>query len=206
MRGSLIHPFTLSPLHKPMTLGRFFLIVLLVGSGYHYWNSHKIRAPAVGVTASLNHDWNAYGYNITALEKFTFEARVLGTEHYSMDREADLAPVDLALGWGPMANPTVIEQVKISQSNRFYHWHVDQFPIPRRDIEINSANMHMVPASADVERALRAIRPGVKVSFSGYLIEARAPDGWRWKSSLTREDTGAGACELVWVEKITGSN
>ena len=123
-----------------------------------------------------------------------------------MDREAELAPVDLALGWGPMANPTVIEQVKISQSNRFYHWHVDQFPIPRRDIEVNSANMHMVPASADVERALRAIRPGVKVSFSGYLIEARAPDGWRWKSSLTREDTGAGACELVWVEKITGSN
>ena len=30
----------------------------------------------------------------------------------------------------------------------------------------------------------------------------RAPDGWRWRSSLTREDTGAGACELVWVERI----
>jgi len=26
------------------------------------------------------------------------------------------------------------------------------------------------------------------------------PDGFAWRSSLTREDTGAGACELVYVE------
>ena len=43
------------------------------------------------------------------------------------------------------------------------------------------------------------------LTFSGYLIEARAPDGWRWRSSLTREDTGAGACELVWVEQIAAN-
>ena len=85
---------------------------------------------------------------------------------------------------------------------RFYHWHTDDFPIPRREIEVNSANMHMVPASADVERVLNSVKPGQHITFSGYLIEARGPDGWRWKSSLTREDTGAGACELVWVEKI----
>ena len=101
-----------------------------------------------------------------------------------------------------MANPAVADKVSISQSNRFYYWHVDQFPIPRREIEINSANMHMVPANAEVERTLQSIRPGQHVTFSGYLIEARAPDGWHWKSSLTREDTGAGSCELVWVEKI----
>ena len=63
--------------------------------------------------------------------------------------------------------------------------------------------MHMVPASADVERALKSIVPGQQVTFSGYLIEARAADGWHWRSSLTREDTGAGACELVWVERIS---
>ena len=150
----------------------------------------------------LFRSWNAYGHRIIALEKFNFEARVLGTERYSMDREAQLAPIDLALGWGPMANPSVIDKVTITQSNRFYYWHVNEFPIPRRDIEVNSANMHMVPANADVERVLNSVKPGQQISFSGYLIEARAPDGWRWRSSLTREDTGAGSCELVWVEKI----
>ncbi len=185
-----------------MTLGRLLLIAAVAIGGYQYWHTHKSHAPAVGVVASMDHEWSANGYRIIPLEEFNFEARVLHTEHYSMDREAQLAPVDLALGWGPMANPAVLEKVSISQSNRFYYWHVDEFPIPRRDIETHSANMHMVPATAEVERALNSVRPGQHVTFSGYLIEARAPDGWRWKSSLTREDTGAGACELVWVEKL----
>ena len=104
-----------------------------------------------------------------------------------------------------MARPEVIDKIKFSQSNRFYYWHVDEFPIPRRDIEVNSANMHMVPASAEVERTLRAIRPGQSVAVSGYLIEALAPDGWRWRSSLTREDTGAGACEIMWIEELASA-
>lgn len=188
-----------------MRLGRFALIAALAVGGCQYWNTHKTIAPAVGVTASIDHPWNAYGYQITPLQKFDFEAVVLRAEHYSMDREAQLAPVDLALGWGPMANPAVIDKVKITQSGRFYYWHVDAFPIPRRDIEVNSANMHMVPANAEVERTLRSIHSGQRVTFAGYLIEARAADGWRWRSSLTREDTGAGACELIWVEKIAAN-
>ena len=188
-----------------MRLGRFALIAAIAVGGCQYWNTHKTIAPAVAATASMDHAWTAYGYQITPLQKFNFEAVVLRTEHYSMDREAQLAPVDLALGWGPMANPAVIDKVKISQSGRFYYWHVDAFPIPRREIEVNSANMHMVPANAEVERTLRSIHSGQRVTFAGYLIEARAPDGWHWRSSLTREDTGAGACELIWVEKIAAN-
>jgi hypothetical protein len=41
------------------------------------------------------------------------------------------------------------------------------------------------------------------VIVRGYLVEARGADGWRWRSSLTREDTGAGACELIWVESVS---
>ena len=188
-----------------MTMGRWLLVAVLAAGGYQYWHSHKLIAPAVGVASSMDRAWSAYGHQIIALEKFNFEARVLRAEHYSMDRGAQLAPVDLALGWGPMANPAVIDKMKITQSGRFYYWHVDQFPIPRRDIEVNSANMHMVPANAEVERTLRALHAGQRVTISGYLIEARAPDGWRWRSSLTREDTGTGACELVWVEKIAAN-
>jgi hypothetical protein len=185
-----------------VTLGRLFLIAVVAIGGYQYWHSHKSHAPAVGVITSIDREWSANGYRIIPLEKFDFDARVLRIEHYSMDRESQLAPIDLALGWGPMAAPAVLDKITISQSNRFYYWHVDEFPIPRREIETHSANMHMVPATAEVERTLNSIKPGQHVKFSGYLIEARAPDGWRWKSSLTREDTGAGACELVWVEKI----
>jgi hypothetical protein len=142
------------------------------------------------------------GYKITPLESFKIEARVLAAEHYSFGREADVSPVDLALGWGSMSDEAVLSKIKISQSNRFYYWHVDEFPIPRREIETQSANMHMIPADAQIEKTLKSIRPGQIVKLSGDLVQVNASDGWYWKSSLTREDTGAGACEVIYVKSV----
>ena len=142
------------------------------------------------------------GYEIEPLARFELEARVLRVERYRLDRGAGLAPVDLALGWGGMSDTAVLEKIQITQGTRFYYWQADVLPIPRRDIETQSANMHMVPADGLVARRLKDVRPGHIVKLSGYLIEARAPDGWRWRSSLSREDTGNGACELIWVERV----
>ncbi len=143
------------------------------------------------------------GYKITPLESFQIEARVLAAEHYSLGREADLSPVDLALGWGKMSDEAILKDIKISQSNRFYYWRVEEFPIPRREIETQSANMHMIPADAQIEKILKSIRPGQIVRLSGDLVQVNASDGWHWKSSLTREDTGNGACEIIYVKTIS---
>ena len=147
--------------------------------------------------------FNHNGYQITPLEDFSIEARVLAAKDYNFGREADLSPVDLALGWGSMSDEAVLKDIKISQSNRFYFWRVESFPIPRKDIETQSANMHMIPADSQVERTLKSVRPGQVVKLTGYLIEAKADDGWRWKSSLTRNDTGNGACEVVFVKTLS---
>ena len=141
-------------------------------------------------------------YTITPLASFQAAARVLGSKHYRLDREADLSPVDLALGWGPMADQVVLDNLLITQSGRFYHWRTEDFPIPRREIETNSANMHFIPASPAVEKQLKEIREGDRVRFKGYLVRIEADDGWRWVSSMTRNDTGSGACELILVDDI----
>jgi hypothetical protein len=142
-------------------------------------------------------------YRIVPLARFKVKARVLGSERYRFDREADLVPVDLALGWGPMSDSAVLEHIDIRQSERFYFWSVSRFPIPRRDIETHSANMHLIPATADVEDRIKGLREGDVISFGGFLVEVRSGDRWRWKSSLSRKDKGAGACELVWVEDLS---
>lgn len=142
------------------------------------------------------------GYTVRALAKFQARARVLSRKNYGSGREAELSPVDLALGWGPMSDEQILEKISISQSNRWYRWHVDDFPIPRREIERNSANMHFIPARREIERVLKDVKKGHLVEFSGYLVKVEAPDRWRWVSSLTRDDTGNHACELVWVEEF----
>ena len=102
-----------------------------------------------------------------------------------------------------MSDSAVLDKVEISQATRFYFWRVHEFPIPEREIIESSANMHLIPADDAVERAIRRTRVGDVVSFDGYLVEADLPNGGKWVSSLSRSDTGAGACELVWVENFS---
>ena len=187
-----------------------FFVVVLAGAWY-WWPYGPIQRPPGSVAAAAPRQTapeeppprlSKPGYEIQALARIELEARVLGVEHYRFDRGADLSPVDLALGWGRMSDSAVLDRITISQSGRFYHWRTVQYPIPRQEIETSSANMHMVPANEAVARQLSGVRRGHVVRLGGYLIEARGADGWRWRSSLTRTDTGNGACELIWLERL----
>ena len=62
--------------------------------------------------------------------------------------------------------------------------------------------MHMVPADAYVRRQLDKIRPGDIVQAEGMLIDIDHPSGFRWRTSLTREDTGGGSCEIFYLERL----
>lgn len=141
-------------------------------------------------------------YRVTPLARFQVAGRVLGAKRYRSGREAELSPIDLALGWGPMADPGILRAIDVTQGSRFYHWHVDTFPIPRRDIEQHSANMHLIPVNDEIARRLAEVREDQQVRFKGYLVNIEAQDGWRWRSSLTRKDRGAGACEVVLVDML----
>lgn len=189
---------------------RLFLVVLIAWGAYSWWNSRPvsygpgIAAPWPPLQSEIYNasSFDYKGYRITPLAQFSTEARVLAHENYWMGRETDISRTDLALGWGRMSDKSVLQQIDIDQANRFFHWHVKQFPIPQREIETSSANMHLIPASDEIENKLDHVRVGQIVRLRGYLVQVAASDGWRWISSLTREDTGGGACELVWVEEL----
>jgi hypothetical protein len=46
------------------------------------------------------------------------------------------------------------------------------------------------------------VKPHDRVRVAGKLVEVHADDGWQWRSSLSRTDTGASACELLWLERL----
>ncbi len=142
------------------------------------------------------------GYQITPLAEFQLKGKILSREDYSFGRESDLSPIDLALGWGTMSDEAILDKIDISQSGRWYRWRVQEFPIPRKAIETQSANMHMVPANDLVEDLLGMTKQGQIIELTGYLIRVDSDDGWHWQSSITRNDTGARACELIFVESF----
>jgi hypothetical protein len=142
-------------------------------------------------------------FELTPLADFSLEARVLSRADYRLGTESELSPTDLAVGWGRMSDSAVIAQLDISQSARFYSYRWNQEPpIPAREIMLSSANMHLIPADPGVAAAIARVRVGELIALRGHLVEVRREDGWRWRSSLRRDDSGAGACELVLVDSI----
>jgi hypothetical protein len=149
--------------------------------------------------------WRMGKYQVTALAAYEIRARVLHTESYWMDHGADLSPMDLAVGWGQMSDQSIVDQLEFWQGQRWYrYWpRKSALPVSADEMNAHSANMHMIPANDDMKSALRSVRVGNLVEMTGYLVQVDGPEGFTWRSSLSRTDTGAGACELFRVEKLT---
>jgi hypothetical protein len=128
--------------------------------------------------------------------EFSATVRILRREDYVLGELARLVPTDYAVGWGPMSDSRVLEDVQISQSNRFYYWHTEHWPVDRATIESHSANWHVIPDNAAVRAALGNVKRGSIVEFEGELVDIEGPEG-RMATSLSRSDTGAGACEVL---------
>lgn len=144
-------------------------------------------------------------HRITPRAGFAVEATVLGIERYRFGREAEVSPLDLALGWGPMADPAVYRALDISQSGRWYHyrWGPEGSPVPLETIIATSSNMHMIPATPEVAKRLAGLEKDRRIRLQGWLVDVETTEGYRWSTSLRRDDSGDGACEIVYVCEIT---
>ena len=141
-------------------------------------------------------------YTLNPVARFEARARVLSRADYRFDAEGGLAPIDLALGWGRMSDSNVLAAIEVTQAGRWYRYRYLDPPIPPDEMALSSANMHFIPADDAVARELARVRPGDLVELRGLLVDATRPDGWRWYTSRRRDDTGQGACELVYLETI----
>jgi hypothetical protein len=186
------------------------IIVIAASLAYLFWPEKVIQYPA-GVLAheqpfqkNLNENkvWQIDEFNFKALAEYKIKARVLSRNTFSVGKESKISPLDLVLGWGPMSDQSVIDRIQVTQRNRWYHWKTDSYPIPMNEIMLNSANVHIIPKDNTLEKTFNNVYKGSLIELKGYLVEVRTDDGWRWVSSLKRDDTGGGSCELFWVEEV----
>jgi hypothetical protein len=188
-----------------------WLFLLFLVAGVWFWQ-HEPEAKWRGIPAARDPVQSAANlppafphgdYTITPLARYEVKAVVLSRERYRNDPAAKLAPVDLALGWGPMSTAVVINDLSISQSGRWYEysWSGEE-PLAADQIAAHSANTHCLPATPEIRRQLLAIKRHDVVTLEGLLVEVAGPDGYRWRSSLSRTDTRGGACEVLWITRI----
>jgi len=196
---------------------RYLFIGLCAASvygGWHWWTAEREVRPPPGVLAPdqpvqvaaegdrrIAHDEHV----LHVRARFEVDARVLRKAIYRLDGGADIAPVDLGVGWGPMSDSAVVDALEFSQMGRFLYWKPRdpaRFPLAPEAVVRNAAQFHLIPATGTIEARLKRLRPGQRIGIRGYLVDVTGPRGFAWRTSLTRDDTGAGACEIVYVETL----
>jgi hypothetical protein len=194
---------------------KFFASLLVVGliwTGYAYLHRPITYAPGVLVASDPEQtllpdstDPIDYGsFHLKPLAHFALDARLLHRKIYRWDRQSALAPVDLAVGWGPLSDQAVLDRLDISQSMRFFWYEYrNPPPIAKEEIVSHATNLHIIPATREIASQCRSLRIGSLFHLSGELVEATGPNIGTWRSSLSRTDSGNGACELVWVEELS---
>ncbi|MGA2189840.1 MAG: hypothetical protein ABSH33_15005 [Steroidobacteraceae bacterium] len=190
---------------------KFALLAYVVWGGWNWWISRPVH-PAAGVLAAAEPDqgglrsprtYHVDRWTLTPRASYQITARILGVERYHFDFLSALIPEDLALGWGPMSDSRVLDNMQISQDHRFYFWRTSsRVDLPKDVIVSHSANTHVIPANPRVERELSRLRRGQVVTLTGLLVDGTRDDGAWIKTSLVRTDTGAGACEVMLVQDV----
>jgi len=147
-------------------------------------------------------------YRLLPIAEFKAKGLVLSIKDYRSDpneHRISLSPTDIALGWGPMANPAVLQNFRYYQDNRrFYYTNYQSYSEEAREIEadFHVANIHIIPSNANIAKALKNIQARDMVELQGELIAVYFKGQKVWESSLTRRDSGDGACEVLFLKKI----
>ena len=156
----------------------------------------------------------AAGYDITISFQYSYdiEALVISAKDYSGTSVGDkLAPKDLALAWGKVAEYNDKMDFHWRQSGRFYYWRLDSWDEVDKlggeaVIVEHSCNNHLIPADEIIMKQIKKIKAGDHIRLKGYLVNVTGNDGngrdfW-WNTSTTRSDSGSGACELIYVTSV----
>lgn len=152
--------------------------------------------------------WSRQGYAITltSLASYRLCGTVVHREDYSGDWNALVSPCDVAMAWGPLLQGDLYKRLSWSQSDRWYYWQYgSDFGHDNSFIARHSSNTHLIPADETLAQAARSLNTGDVAELMGDLVRVDAKRGddtrW-WISSTSRDDTGDGSCEVLYLKRL----
>lgn len=149
------------------------------------------------------------GGRMVGLADFSSEVLILRRERYDRgtteDPLSDYSPMDVVAGWGQAGRAAVRRPVHLAQGRRRYaFWYAGGPDVPKETSGFGSmtANWHLIPVDRSVGEKMEEIGSGDVVRLEGRLVRVRLRDGSWATSSLSRNDSGDGACEILLVEHV----
>jgi hypothetical protein len=153
-----------------------------------------------------------YQYELAPLYDYEINGLVVHRMDYtwfSLYKMDSIFPLDLCIMWGGDVKSGVYKNknLKFSQDSRFcrYSW--------RGNLKFNAnevSNNHILVKDKALENRLKSINAGDQIKIKGKLVNVSGqnigspgkydPENFKMKSSVRRNDTEAGACEIIYLE------
>lgn len=179
-----------------------------------------VRRGIAGIKEPIQNEASGYvekdiaGYEVSFYFQYSYEIEglVIHTKnYYGFGLANRLAPRDIGLAWGDVAEYNDKIDFNWRQSGRWLYWKVKSYdelePVgDESDVSMQSSNNHLIPADNSIKRKIKKIKKGDHIKIKGYLVNVDAENKkgkvFLWDTSTTRTDTGDGACEIIYVTDI----
>lgn len=153
------------------------------------------------------------GYTYTLTPRATYEISGLVVSQHRSDalfnlyHQADPGNIrDVCVVWGEAITNGSYRKVKFS-SGEFtcsFSWSGALTPPFKPE---KASNSHLIPANRAIARHIGSIRVGDQIRMTGLLVDYKVTregqDIFTRRTSLTRDDTGNGACEILYVTDLS---
>ncbi|MFA5831425.1 MAG: hypothetical protein WC878_06345 [Candidatus Paceibacterota bacterium] len=207
----------------------FFLFLLFLVVGFLGKDNYKNIIPdeanpeifrdpvqtSVASATPIEFQKDGFSYKLTPLYDYRISGlavhRLDYDNWYSLSRTDETFTTDICMLWGENLKSGAYKNktLTIDQDFRFClfsYWggqpiNNDQF-----------SNNHLIIRNEEIKKINAEISPGDQIRITGKLVNVEAyslgkvkkyePTKAKWTTSTTRNDSGAGACEIVYVEKI----
>lgn len=204
----------------------FFSLLLIFAVTFFTKNNYKnvddinpevLKEPfqiELGEKNTFTFQKDEYEYEVTPLYYYELSGLVVHKMNYtlfSIYKMDSVFPADFCMIWGDNVKNKIYKDksLKFSQDMRFCfaQWSGKiNFNIE------NLSNNHLLTGNKDLMKKIKSVSAGDQVKIKGELVNVKAknlesegkydPKYSEWSSSTTREDTGAGACEVIYLEDI----
>jgi hypothetical protein len=155
-----------------------------------------------------------YKYHLTPVFAYEMNGLVVSKLNYKLFgiyRSDSIFPVDLCMIWGDNVSSKVYKSWKLRFSQDCRWCEVEWWG--NLDFKLHQlANCHLVTNKPGILKKINRIVAGDQLKIRGKLVNIEGelvgkPDRYTprqlsWRSSVSRADSGAGACEIIYVEDI----
>jgi hypothetical protein len=159
------------------------------------------------ITQKIDDEYECIMYP-QASYKMTVKIKSINTLNF-MDPEwrIKLSKYDLGVVWGSLSDKYYDQFITYSQVNRYLSWYYsNEIGLSGTYISTHISNNHTIPANENILRGISNLKVDdicyIEGKLVNYDINQNNKKIGSMESSLVRTDTGNGACETFYIEKL----